>query len=344
MTDLLGVHHATVLARDPIANLRFVIDALGLRLVRRGVCEQDPTTYHLQYGDRTGTPGTVLSFRHDREAERSDGGTGAVGRITFGAPAGTIARWRDRIGARGARVEELSAARTDGPFDSPRVDFTDPDGTPISIVEIDEPGAATPWEHPEIAADIQLRGIVAITIDVPDPEETGAFLRRALGFEPWAGAAPVKRDETPNSFWFELPGEQPGRYLQLRRRLGDTAHAGAGFVQYVAWRVADHAALDRVAAALLEAGLTPSPVADRGAFLSTSVTIPGGVRFDFATDAPGFAADVPEAKLGHTLHLPGGLADRREEIETSLVPGTDQFDRVLRVVAEPMELSDTAAD
>jgi len=343
MTELLGVHHVTVLARDAIANLRFTVDALGLRLVRRSVCDQDPSTYHLHYGDRTGTPGTVLAFRPDREAERSEGGTGAVGRITFAAPPGTIARWRDRIGARGAKVNEIPEKKVDGPFSSPRVDFNDPDGTPMSIVEIEDGGPATPWDHPEIDPEIQLRGIAAITIDVASPEETAGFLRRVLGFEPWPGMKPVKSDEDPASLWFQIGEGGNGQLLEVRRGTGGTADVGAGFVQHVAWRVADREALDRVAASLLEAGLTPSAVQDHGAYESTSVTIPGGIRFDFATDGPGFAATDPE-DMGRSLHLPGDLADRREEIESQLVPGTDQFDRVLRVVSEPMELTGSTSD
>ncbi len=339
MTDLLGVHHVTVLARDPIANLRFTIDALGLRLVRRSVCEQDPSTYHLFYGDRTGTPGTILTFRPDRSAERSRDGTAEVGRILMGVPEGTLAQWRDRIQARGAKVTEVPERRIRGPFGGDRVEFTDPDGTRLALVET--PGPASPWPHPEIDAGIQPTGLAAVSIDVPAPDETSAFLQEVLGFTRWRDPEGGAGDASDAGLatWYQLHEGGPGRLLELCRRAGEPADAGAGFVQHVAWRVADRAALDRVAQKLMEAGLTPTPVTDHGAFESTSVRIPGGVRFAFATDGPGFIAGTPESRLGRTLELPESLEERRREIQQELVPGADQFDRVLRVVSEPMELA-----
>jgi glyoxalase family protein len=47
---------------------------------------------------------------------------------------------------------------------------------------------------------------------------------------------------------------------------------------------------------------------------------PGGVLFEIATDAPGFAIDEPVASLGKELKLPPFLEPRRKEIEAALPP------------------------
>ena len=62
MTNILGIHHVTAIASDPQRNLDFYRNVLGLRLVKRTVNFDDPSSYHFYFGDRTGCPGTVITF------------------------------------------------------------------------------------------------------------------------------------------------------------------------------------------------------------------------------------------------------------------------------------------
>jgi catechol 2,3-dioxygenase-like lactoylglutathione lyase family enzyme len=57
-----GLHHVTAIAGDPVENLRFYRDVMGLRLVKKSVNQDDPATYHLFYADADGHPGTDLTF------------------------------------------------------------------------------------------------------------------------------------------------------------------------------------------------------------------------------------------------------------------------------------------
>jgi glyoxalase family protein len=59
---LLGLHHVTGLAGDIQANLDHCTQVLKLRLVKRTVNFDDPATYHFYFGDRTGSPGSLLTF------------------------------------------------------------------------------------------------------------------------------------------------------------------------------------------------------------------------------------------------------------------------------------------
>ncbi len=59
---LLGFHHITALAGDAQANLDFYSQRLHLRLVKRTVNFDEPAAYHLYFGDRKGTPGTLLTL------------------------------------------------------------------------------------------------------------------------------------------------------------------------------------------------------------------------------------------------------------------------------------------
>ncbi len=59
---LLGFHHITGLAGDARENLDHYTQTLKLRLVKRTVNFDDPGSYHFYFGDRLGSPGTLLTF------------------------------------------------------------------------------------------------------------------------------------------------------------------------------------------------------------------------------------------------------------------------------------------
>jgi glyoxalase family protein len=59
---LLGLHHITALAGDAQATLDQYTQVRKMRLVKRTVNFDDPGSYHLYFGDRTGSPGTLLTL------------------------------------------------------------------------------------------------------------------------------------------------------------------------------------------------------------------------------------------------------------------------------------------
>src|SRR3954452_6330184 len=59
---LEGVHHVTAITGDAPGNVDFYTRVLGLRLVKNSVNQDDPTVYHLFYGDEEGAPGNDITF------------------------------------------------------------------------------------------------------------------------------------------------------------------------------------------------------------------------------------------------------------------------------------------
>src|SRR3974390_3723022 len=57
-----GIHHVTSIAGSARRNLDFYTDTLGLRLVKKTVNFDDPSSYHFYYGDAAGPAGTILTF------------------------------------------------------------------------------------------------------------------------------------------------------------------------------------------------------------------------------------------------------------------------------------------
>ena len=65
-------------------------------------------------------------------------------------------------------------------------------------------------------------------------------------------------------------------------------------------------------------GLSVTEQRDRQYFRSVYFREPGGVLFEIATDAPGFAIDESVAELGTALKLPPFLEPHRGRIEAVL--------------------------
>src|SRR5258708_19763682 len=89
LRKLHGIHHLTAIASNPAANAAFYIEVLGLRLVKKTVNFDDPSTYHLYYGDDAGTPGTILTFFPWPNARRGAPGGGQFTPSPFQFPPDT---------------------------------------------------------------------------------------------------------------------------------------------------------------------------------------------------------------------------------------------------------------
>ncbi|MFB6143537.1 MAG: VOC family protein, partial [Halorientalis sp.] len=58
-----GIHHVTAIAGDPTRNAGFYVDTLGLRMVKRTVNHDDPTTYHFYRRNRPSASGSYGRLR-----------------------------------------------------------------------------------------------------------------------------------------------------------------------------------------------------------------------------------------------------------------------------------------
>lgn len=62
MLQIAGHHHISMITKNAQQNHRFYNEILGMRRVKKTVNQDDPSMYHLFYGDMTGSPGTELTF------------------------------------------------------------------------------------------------------------------------------------------------------------------------------------------------------------------------------------------------------------------------------------------
>ena len=96
--NTLGFHHITMVSSDARRTLAFYRDVLGLVLVKRTVNFDDPSSYHLYFGDPTGAPGTIVTFFEWPHAPKGRHGTGGVHHLALGtATYESLLKWKRRL-------------------------------------------------------------------------------------------------------------------------------------------------------------------------------------------------------------------------------------------------------
>jgi glyoxalase family protein len=198
-------------------------------------------------------------------------------------------------------------------FDEPVLSFTDPDGLSLALVGVSEAVAEQAWSDGGIPAEHAIRGFHGVSLMVGDSAGTGAILTDVLGFKEIGGEGSYLRFRAAQGMGGVVDIREAKEFL--------AGQMGRGAVHHVAFRAADDAAQAAMARKLVENhGLQHTLQLDRQYFRSVYFREPGGVLFEIATDAPGFAVDEPVAALGKELKLPAFLEARRQEIEAALPP------------------------
>jgi len=296
-----GVHHVTAITGNAPQNVDFYARVLGLRLVKKSVNQDDPTVYHLFYGDEEGAPGNDITFFEYPGARVGRAGAGMVHTVGWRvASPEAVDFWESRLADEGIAGEHYP----DGSFA-----FRDPEGLRHALIpgeSEDEPLIA---DHPEVPSELALQGFHGVRAYTHDPEQSRPFLEETLEFDPSGEAG------------WEVRGEHRGG-LYLYDRTEERGVPGAGTVHHVAWASSldEHEAWQRRVA---ESGAHPTPIIDRYYFKSIYFREPSGVLFEIATIGPGFTADEPLETLGERLSLPPNYGHLRERLDGVLTPLPD---------------------
>lgn len=304
--EILGIHHVTAIASDPQKNRDFYTKILGLRLIKVTVNFDDPSTYHLYYGDGVGNPGTILTFFVWPGARRGIQGTRQAVATSLAIPQSSLGYWISRLIEHGVTYQGPTRR-----FNEQVLTVRGPDGMALELVAY--PGVLTHagWEGSTVPAEHAIRGLSGITLWEESFEETTSFLTDTLGFH--------LVSEEHNMFRYEMGKGGPGTRLDIRRATGFwNGKAGAGSIHHIAWCVATNEAQEQWRELLAARELQVTAVLDRKYFHSIYFSEPGGVLFEIATSQPGFTVDEPAELLGTQLQLPSWLESTREQIEHDL--------------------------
>jgi glyoxalase family protein len=304
LNQIRGLHHVTSMAADAARNNAFFTHTLGLRRVKKTVNFDEPSVYHLYYGDEVGTPGTIMTYFPFPHIARGRQGTGEVGTTVFSVPKGALPYWRERLAAAG--VGGLAEGES---FGAKTLHFLGPDNDSFALVET-ENDSREPWTEGGVPADVAIRGFHSASLRLRDAGSTAELLR-FMGYEE------VERKDAVTRF--RLPNGNGADLVDIETLPGaPRATLGAGSVHHIAFAVPDRATQLDVRKALADTGYMLTPVIDRDYFFSVYFRTPGGVLFEIATNEPGFNRDEDTAHLGEALKLPRQHEHLRARLEQHL--------------------------
>jgi glyoxalase family protein len=304
LNQIKGLHHVTAMARDAADNNAFYTHTLGLRRVKKTVNFDEPSVYHLYYGDEVGTPGSVMTYFPFPNIARGRPGTGEVGTTAFAVPEGSLDFWQQRL--IGQNVGNIERGES---FGQKRLSFRGPDGDSLALVEV--PGdARAPWAGGGVANDEAIRGFHSASLRVRDGGATEGLLK-FMGYTHAETHQGISRRV--------MPGGNGADFIDIETLPEvERAGLGAGSVHHIAFAVEDRAKQLEVRKALIDTGFQVTPVIDRDYFWAIYFRTPGGVLFEIATNEPGFNTDEDTAHLGEALKLPSQHAHLRAKLEASL--------------------------
>jgi glyoxalase family protein len=346
-----GLHHITLVSSDAQRTTDFYTKVLGMRLVKKTVNFDDPSSYHLYFGDEIGRPSTAITYFEWPTAPKGRPGIGGTHHFALQVPDyDGLLKWKRRLTDLGISVT--------GPFDRhyfKSIYFNDPDGVILEIAtngpgwaideepdkigtEYREPPAqmmvnnrdeerirAETWPEPVdvITADMALnQGMHHITAIGSDIKATNTFYADLLGLRRVKMTSNF--DDPTSAHWYWGAGEgKPGTlitYFERNPRKTVRVGMGAGQTHHFAFAVPDETTQLEWREKLVKAGLRVSPVMDRTYFKSIYTNDPDGHIVELATLGPGFTVDESVETLGTGLMLPAQVEPYREMIERALKP------------------------
>jgi len=301
-----GIHHITAIAGNAKRNFDFYTKVLGLRLVKKTVNFDDPQTYHLYYGDKEGTPGTILTFFPWENIQTGRRGARQATEIGYSVPENSFEFWLKRFEDHNVTYNKVAEK-----FGQPYLTFLDPDGLKLELIASKTPDTRLPWETGEVKAENATRGFYNVTITTNKMQPTADILTGVFGYR--------LLEQHVNRYRFITDNVDNAAIIDLVEVAGEIAgHVAGGSVHHVAFRVKNEEALMFYREQIANLGLHITEKIDRNYFYSLYFREPGGVLFELATDNPGFSVDEPVESLGQHLKLPAQYEEYRASLETTL--------------------------
>lgn len=309
MYTIPGHHHISMITKDAKKNNHFYKNVLGLRRVKVTVNQDEPTMYHLFYGDRTGSPGTELTFFEMPAVGSTHRGTNEITRVGLFVPSEeSLTYWKKRFDEFDVQHGEITMYAN-----RPALHFEEEGLRMVLLVANGEKLAPwEAWEKSPVPEEHQILGMGPVEMTVRRLDKLARTLTEIFGY------TEVTRTEDQAIFQ-SVSGEGYGEIV-VKSLDGPREKPGRGSIHHLAIRAKDEAALVYWDEQVRKRGFHSSGITDRFYFKSLYFRESNGIVFEIATDGPGFTIDGDVQTLGEQLDLPPFLEERRQEIEAKLIP------------------------
>lgn len=316
--QITGQHHVSMITKDAKQNLWFYTKVLGLRLVKKTVNQDDPTMYHLFYGNPNGAPGTEVSFlKCQMQAGPGKERTAFLQSLLVPSDEALV-YWANRLDTFEIAHEAIVSIE-----ERNSLTFQDSDELTVHLVSAEKDNVTQlvePWITDDIPPQYAIVGLGPVELTVREASRTKAVLEDILGYTQVRRVPSMGDSKVTVDIYETAKG---GLYTELQLKEvndQDRERPGKGSIHHVAIRVKDLEELTAWAAKITAAGFKNTGVIDRYYFHSLYFRDPNHILFELATDGPGFEIDESFDALGENLTLPSFLEERREEIESKLHP------------------------
>ena len=346
-----GLHHITLVSSNAQRTVDFYVKVLGLRLIKQTVNFDDPSAYHLYFGDAIGSPGSAITFFEWKNSPKGLPGIGGTHHLALSVDDyDGLLKWKRRLTDLDIKVN--------GPYDRhyfKSIYFRDPDGVILEIAtmgpgftideDIQELGTnhlpppeammlanrdeehiqSLTWSEPipTITADMALmHGMHHISAISSNISATNAFFTDVLGLQRVKKTDNFDDPDSAHWYWGTDNG-RPGTLITYFERQPDATRyvqMGYGQTHHYAFAVENEEEQKEWRYRLNSAGYRVSQILDRDYFRSIYTNDPDGHIVELATLGPGFTVDETVETLGQQLQLPQWLEQHRSQIEQSLTP------------------------
>lgn len=307
MNQIKGHHHISMMTKDANKNNYFYQTVLGLRRVKLTVNQDDPTMYHIFYGDLTGSPGTELTFFAMPQLGKTYKGTNSISRIGLVVPSiEGLHFWKNRF-----EQLEVTHGEITTYANRPALHFEDKDCLQMVLQVSDDTASLwEPWQKSTIPEEHQIRGMGTVEMTVRRQEKLKKTLTELFDYS-------IVKEQQDEIILQSIKGEIYGEIL-VKQLEGKSIKPGRGSVHHLAIRAKDEKELAYWEEQVKKRGFHSTGIIDRYYFKSFYFRESNGILFEIATDGPGFLIDSSLDSLGENLDLPPFLEVKRQEIEAKL--------------------------
>src|SRR5699024_12037296 len=260
MEAIKHIHHISAIVGNPEENIQFYRDILNLKLIKKTVNFDDPSTYHLYFSNGNVDNATIITFFNWPNAHKGRIGAGQVERIAFRIPNGSMTAWEEHLQNHDIQIQRTQL------FDKDTLEFEDTHVLPLALVE----GEAVEKHHQDI---VGFHGVTMLSLD---SAETAHTLINDMGL--------TKVNENDDYIHVETTGEWH-HHVMIQKKAPEThVRWGVGIVHHIAWSVPTDKVHRGWQVKMTGKGYHVTDVKNRNYFNAIYMKERGGIIFEFATE------------------------------------------------------------